>query len=64
VIKDGKVVADRPEIPEMRAMRDKDVNALDPGVLRIMNPHTYHVSLSRKLWDLKQEMIKKTRNEA
>ena len=64
VIQDGKVVADRPEIPEMRAVRDKDISALDPGVLRIMNPHTYHVSLSRKLWDLKQEMIKKTREEA
>ena len=64
VIQDGKVVADRPEIPEMRAVRDRDINALDPGVLRIMNPHTYHVSLSRKLWDLKQEMIKKTREEA
>jgi len=64
VIKDGKVVADRPEIREMRAVRDKDIDALDPGVLRIMNPHTYHVSLSRKLWDLKQEMIKKTRDEA
>ncbi len=62
VIRDGKIVADRPEIAEMRKKRDADLDVLDPGVLRLMNPHTYHVSLSKKLWDLKQSMIKKTLN--
>jgi nicotinate phosphoribosyltransferase len=61
VIQDGKIVAERPTIPEMWSMRDADIEALDPGVRRIMNPHTYHVSLSQKLWDLKQEMIRKTK---
>jgi len=61
VIRDGSIVADRPDILEMREIRDRDIETLDPGVLRIMNPHTYHVSLSKKLWDLKQSMIKKTR---
>ena len=61
VIRDGEIVADRPTIPEMWAMRDADIEALDPGVRRIMNPHTYHVSLSKKLWDLKQAMIRKTK---
>jgi nicotinate phosphoribosyltransferase len=64
VIQNGKVVMDRPEIADMRTRRDQDINALDPGVLRIMNPHTYHVSLSQKLWDLKQAMIRKTKKEA
>jgi nicotinate phosphoribosyltransferase len=59
IIQDGKIVADRPDIPQMRDIRDKDIHALDPGVRRIMNPHTYHVSLSQKLWDLKQSLIKK-----
>jgi nicotinate phosphoribosyltransferase len=61
VIQDGQIVAERPTIQEMRAKRDADIEALDPGVRRIMNPHTYHVSLSQKLWDLKQEMIRKTK---
>lgn len=61
VIQDGKIVADRPSIAEMQARRDADIEALDPGVRRIMNPHTYHVSLSQKLWDLKQSMIQKAR---
>ncbi len=47
VIQEGKLVADHPEIAEMRALREKDIEALDPGVLRIMNPHTYHVSVSK-----------------
>jgi nicotinate phosphoribosyltransferase len=61
IIKDGVIVSDRPSIPDMRAVREKDVEALDPGVRRIMNPHTYHVSLSQKLWDLKQSLIKEAR---
>ena len=61
VVQDGEIAAERPTIPEMWATRDADIEALDPGVRRIMNPHTYHVSLSQKLWDLKQEMIRKTK---
>jgi nicotinate phosphoribosyltransferase len=60
VIQDSEIVVDRPDIPHMRDIREKDIHALDPGVRRIMNPHTYHVSLSQKLWDLKQSLIKKT----
>ena len=63
VIQDGEVVVDRPSIQEMWTVRDADINSLDPGVRRIMNPHTYHVSLSQKLWDLKQAMIQKTKAE-
>jgi len=63
VIQDGEVVADRPGIKEMREIRDQDIDALDPGVRRLMNPHIYHVSLSQKLWDLKQTLIQKARSE-
>lgn len=63
VIREGVFVGDSPGIEEMRIIRDADIDALDPGVRRLMNPHLYHVSLSRKLWDLKQSLVKKTRNE-
>jgi nicotinate phosphoribosyltransferase len=59
VIQHGKLVYDMPDIPEMRGVRQADIDALDPGVRRLMNPHIYHVSLSQKLWDLKQSMKKK-----
>jgi nicotinate phosphoribosyltransferase len=63
VIQNGEVVYDKPTIEHMREIRDADIEHLDPGVRRIMNPHIYHVSLSRKLWDLKQSLIKKTREQ-
>ena len=30
---------------------------LDPGVRRLVNPHTYHVSITDDLFDLKQSML-------
>lgn len=61
VMKEGKVVYDFPTIEEMRRVRKEDVERLDTGVRRLMNPHTYHVSLTERLWNLKQELIKSAR---
>jgi len=61
VIQEGKIVSEMPGINKIQEMRDADINALDPGVRRLMNPHIYHVSLSQKLWNLKQDLIKKAR---
>ena len=63
IIHDGELVYEKPSIEQMRTLRETDIEYLDPGVRRIMNPHIYHVSISRKLWDLKQSMIKKTREQ-
>ncbi|MFA7406413.1 MAG: nicotinate phosphoribosyltransferase [Anaerolineaceae bacterium] len=61
VIMSGRRIYTTPTFEHMRALRQADIDLLDPGVLRIMNPHIYHVSLSKKLWDLKQSLIKKAR---
>jgi nicotinate phosphoribosyltransferase len=57
ILKEGKLVYQQPTVDDMREVRRKDMARLDPGVKRLMNPHIYHVSLSEKLWNLKQEMI-------
>jgi nicotinate phosphoribosyltransferase len=57
ILRPGKLVADLPPIEELRQRRDADVARLDPGVRRLMNPHIYHVSLTEKLWNQKQELI-------
>ncbi|MBI2877331.1 MAG: nicotinate phosphoribosyltransferase [Candidatus Tectomicrobia bacterium] len=57
VIKEGKQVYDLPHIEAMRQRREADLERLDPGVRRLMNPHIYHVSLTQRLWDLKQALI-------
>jgi nicotinate phosphoribosyltransferase len=41
----------------MRERRRSDVARLDPGVKRLLNPHIYHVSLTQRLWELKQELV-------
>lgn len=50
-----------PSLEELRANRTADLNYLDTGVLRMHNPHIYHVSLTTKLLDAKVELIKKFR---
>ncbi len=62
VLENGELVYAHPSIDAMRARREQDLAELDPGVKRIMNPHIYHVSLTEKLWDLKQELIRSARS--
>jgi nicotinate phosphoribosyltransferase len=61
VIKEGVILSDSPSIDEIRALRDADIEMLDAGVRRLMNPHIYHISLTEKLWNLKREMTEKIR---
>jgi nicotinate phosphoribosyltransferase len=62
VLEEGRLVADLPSLAAIREVRQADVARLDPGVRRLVNPHTYHVSLSQRLWDLKQQLVHSARN--
>ncbi len=44
-------------LQQIRERRDSDMASLHPGVLRLVNPHIYHVSLSEPLHKLKQDLI-------
>ena len=48
-------------LDELRERHRRDVDRLDPGVRRLVNPHEYHVSLTPELWQLKQDLIARTR---
>ncbi len=63
VLKDGRRVCHQPTIEEMRRVRQGDIDRLDPGVRRLINPHRYHVSLSQRLWDLKQQLIRQQKTK-
>ncbi|MBD3427049.1 MAG: nicotinate phosphoribosyltransferase [Candidatus Omnitrophica bacterium] len=63
VMKEGKIAIDLPKIEDIRKRRDEDIKRLDPGVKRLVNPHRYHVSLTPKLFDLKQELIRKEKEK-
>ena len=53
----GKRTLASEPIEDAQARRHHDLDRLDPGVRRLMNPHVYHVSLTQRLWDLKQETV-------
>jgi nicotinate phosphoribosyltransferase len=57
ILHSGEQVYQWPTIDEMRALREHDLEKLHSGVKRLVNPHVYHVSLSSRLWDLKQELV-------
>jgi nicotinate phosphoribosyltransferase len=64
VLREGTLVYDLPSLEEMRQRREADTRRLDPGVKRLMNPHIYHVSLTQRLWDLKQGLIRSAMEES
>ena len=57
VLDQGRLVYELPTLEEMRARRVADLDRLDEGVLRLVKPHIYHVSLTENLWELKRELI-------
>jgi nicotinate phosphoribosyltransferase len=64
VLREGTLVYESPTIEEMRQRRIQDLELLDPGVRRILNPHIYHVSLSDRLWQLKQQLVRDSKQRA
>jgi nicotinate phosphoribosyltransferase len=57
IMRDGRLVYDLPDIEATRKARVNDVERLDAGVRRLLNPHIYHVSLTERLWRLKQDLV-------
>jgi nicotinate phosphoribosyltransferase len=62
ILHEGKLVYTFPSIEAIRQRRQGDLDRLDDGVKRIMNPHIYHVSLTQRLWELKQNLIEAMRS--
>jgi nicotinate phosphoribosyltransferase len=58
VMRDGRLVYEFPPIEAIRERRELDIDRLDPGVRRIINPHVYHVSLTQRLFELKFGLVR------
>lgn len=63
IFKDGKQVYTSPSVMEMQAYCQRELSTLYEESKRILNPHTYKVDISDKLYDLKQELIHKNREQ-
>ncbi|WP_143315628.1 nicotinate phosphoribosyltransferase [Clostridium sp. HBUAS56017] len=56
---DGKLVYDIPSLDEIKAHAKEQLANTWDEIKRFENPHTYYVDLSKKLWDVKNELIEK-----
>lgn len=57
VFADCKGQDGKPDLEELRRRRQADLDRLDPGVRRLVNPHIYHVSLTRAMKDLQLDLM-------
>ena len=62
IINDGKIKYEFPSIQQIRETREKDLENLDFGVKRLINPHYYQVSISKEIWELKKKIMKRLNN--
>lgn len=61
VYRDGRRIGPSPDLEEMRSRRLDDLDRLDAGVRRLVNPHIYHVSLTEKMKALQLSLIEKAK---
>jgi len=61
VFSDGKRKDGSPDLQTLRERRRHDLDRLDPGVRRLVNPHIYHVSLTRSMKELQLDLITRFR---
>ncbi|QSX07794.1 nicotinate phosphoribosyltransferase [Alkalibacter rhizosphaerae] len=59
VLVDGELVYDLPTVTEIREHLKEELESMWPATTRFTNPHEYHVDLSDKLWNLKNDILNK-----
>ena len=58
IFQQGELVYNCPPLKDVRAYCLEQVDTLWDEVKRFDNPHTYYVDLSKKLWDIKYDLLK------
>ena len=60
IFRNGELVYEKPELNEIQKYCLEQVDTLWDEVKRFENPHTFYVDLSRRLWDIKQTLLRKS----
>lgn len=58
IFRNGELVYKLPTLPEIKRYCAEQVDTLWDEVKRFDNPHTYYVDLSKKLWDIRYNLLK------
>ena len=61
VVEGGKIIYETPHINDIKKYCSEQIDTLWDEVKRFEFPHNYYVDLSQKLWDIKQELLKKNK---
>lgn len=61
VFKDGNLVYNPLELSDIQKYCKEQIDLLWDEVKRFENPHTYYVDLSQKLWNIKDELLRKAK---
>ena len=59
IFKQGSLVYKEPDLQEIQAYCQQEMETLWDEVKRFENPHIYNVDLSKKLWNLKRKLLAK-----
>lgn len=59
VFADGRRGDGEPDLEELRRRRRSDLDRLDSGVRRLVNPHIYHVSLTSAMKELQVSLVRR-----
>jgi nicotinate phosphoribosyltransferase len=57
VFSGGRRLDGSPDLEELRRRRDADLKRLDTGVRRLVNPHVYHVSVTRAMHEMQKGLL-------
>jgi nicotinate phosphoribosyltransferase len=63
VFRDGRRAEAAPQLEVLRTRRSADLDRLDVGVRRLINPHIYHVSLTERMKALQVELVENARGK-
>jgi nicotinate phosphoribosyltransferase len=61
VVRAGRAVGERPDLPSIQKRAQAQLTALDPTVRRLMKPHTYPVGLTEELYRERLRLIERAR---
>lgn len=61
VVRAGQIVSERPSLSSIRDRSRSQLEALDPSIRRLVNPHAYPVGLTKDLFEQRIELIERAR---
>lgn len=59
IIKNGEINYKFPDLAEIQNRAKQNLQKLHPSYKRLLNPHIYHVSITKNLMELKKRLIKR-----